>query len=137
LPFTGVKLEAFDGKGTMKGTGFSTVDGGGGSQTYTGTYSVNPDCTDTYSVTITPGDLQANAFFVIVDGGNELQVVIKDVGNVITCIAKQLYPDLDKSLIHDATFDSLTKRGRTEHATYKSKMGSNERNSPNEAVFSH
>jgi hypothetical protein len=90
--FAGVNLDTFDGKGTITATGFATLDGNGAPQTENGTYTVNPDCTGTYEVQISPGGFTAHAFFVIDDGGNELQIIVTDPGNVITCIARKQFP---------------------------------------------
>src|SRR3974390_2203877 len=90
--FAGVNLDTFDGKGTITATGFGTVDGNGGPQTEIGTYTVNPDCTGTYEVLISPGGFTAHAYFVIADGGNELQIVVTDPGTVVTCIAHKQFP---------------------------------------------
>jgi len=90
--FAGVNLETFDGKGTITATGFASLDGNGAPQTETGTYTVNPDCTGTYEVQISPGGFTAHAFFVIDDGGNELQIIVTDPGTVINCIARRLFP---------------------------------------------
>jgi len=89
--FAGVNLDTFDGKGTITAKGFATVDGSGGHQTETGTYKVKPDCTGTYEVTISPGNFKAHASFVIDDNGNELQIIVTDPGNVITCIARKQF----------------------------------------------
>jgi len=67
--FAGVNLDTFDGKGTITAAGFATVDGNGGPQTENGTYAVNPDCTGTYEVTISPGGFTTHASFVIDDDG--------------------------------------------------------------------
>ncbi len=90
--FAGVNLETFDGNGRITATGFATVDGNGAPQTETGTYTVNPDCTGTYTVQISPGGFTAHAFFVIDDGGNELQIIVTDPGTVINCVARRLVP---------------------------------------------
>jgi len=90
--FAGVNLETFDGKGSITATGFATVDGNGGPQTETGTYTVNPDCTGSYAVQVSPGGFTAHAFFVIDDGGNELQIIVTDPGTVINCLARRLTP---------------------------------------------
>ena len=92
VPFAGVNVETFDGNGNIRGTGFASAGGAGGPQMYTGTYKVNPDCTGTYSVTINPGAIKTHAFFVIDDHLNELQIVIKDPGTVITCVARRQFP---------------------------------------------
>ena len=73
--FAGVNLDTFDGKGIFTATGISSLDGTVTPQTETGTYTVNPDCTGTYEVLISPGGFTADAFFVIDDGGNELQII--------------------------------------------------------------
>lgn len=95
IPFAGVNVIAFDGNGKMTATGFGVVGGSGGPQTETGTYTVNPDCTGTYTVTINPGGLVAHAYFVIDDTLNELQIVITDPGTVITCVARRQFPSGD------------------------------------------
>lgn len=94
--FAGVNLDTFDGKGRITGTGFATLDGNGGSQREIGTYKVKPDCTGTYEVTISPGNFKAHASFVIDDGGNELQIIVTDPGNVITCIARKQFPNREE-----------------------------------------
>ena len=92
VPFVGVNVETFDGNGNIKGMGFASAGGTGGPQTFTGTYAVNPDCTGTYTVEISPLGLTTHAFFVIDDHLNELQIVIKDPGTVITCVARRQFP---------------------------------------------
>ena len=57
----------------------------------TGTYQVNADCTGTY--TITGRGLTIDAFFVIDEAGNELQIVITDPGTVINCVARKQFPE--------------------------------------------
>jgi hypothetical protein len=89
--FAGINLDTFDGNGKMTATGFSTVDGNGGRQTESGTYTVKPDCTGTYEVTINPGGFKVHASFVIDDDGNELQIIVTDPGNVITCVARKQF----------------------------------------------
>ena len=90
--FAGLNLETFDGNGTITATGFASLDGNGAPQTETGTYTVNPDCTGTYAVQISPGGFTAHAFFVIDEGGNELQIIVTDPGTVISCVARRLFP---------------------------------------------
>jgi hypothetical protein len=92
VPFAGVNLITFDGNGNMTATGWGSVGGSTGAQTETGTYKVNSDCTGTYSITINPGGIPAHAFFVMADSLNELQIIVTDQGNVITCIARRQFP---------------------------------------------
>ena len=91
-PFAGVNLETFDGNGVLTGSGIGSLNGNIVPVTYTGTYTVNADCTGTYTVKVSPLGLTTHAFFVIDDGGNELQIVITDQGTVITCIARRQFP---------------------------------------------
>jgi hypothetical protein len=90
-PFAGVNLETFDGHGALTGTGIVSLNGNVFPGTFTGTYTVNPDCTGTYTVQNSLGST-VHAFFVINDSGNELQIVITDPGTVITCIARRQFP---------------------------------------------
>ena len=95
LPFAGVNVITFDGNGNMIATGFGSVGGSGGAQTENGTYTVNPDCTGTYTVTInagTPGAILAHAYFVIDDSLSELQIIVTDPGAVVTCVARRQFP---------------------------------------------
>lgn len=90
-PFAGVNVDSFDGKGHMTISGMSSVNGSISAGGETGKYTVNPDCTGTY--TVEGGGLTIDAFFVIVDGGNQLQIVITDPGNVINCVARKQFPE--------------------------------------------
>ncbi|HJZ96574.1 MAG TPA: hypothetical protein VKE70_08700 [Candidatus Solibacter sp.] len=90
-PFAGVNLETFDGHGGLTGAGIVSLNGNIIPGTFKGTYTVNPDCTGTYTVENSLG-LTVHAFFVIADGGNELQIVITDPGTVITCVARRQFP---------------------------------------------
>jgi hypothetical protein len=71
-PFAGVNVETFDASGNLTGHGVASLNGHVAQQSYTGTYTVNPDCTGTYTVEISPFGLTTHAFFVIAEGGNEL-----------------------------------------------------------------
>jgi hypothetical protein len=90
-PITGVSLVTFEGNGAMSGTGMSSLNGNIFAGTFKGTYTVNPDCTGTYTVQTSSG-LTVNAYFVIADGGSELHVVVTNPGTVISCIARRLFP---------------------------------------------
>jgi hypothetical protein len=90
-PFAGVNVDSFDGKGNLTISGVSSLNGSVSPGVETGTYQVNPDCTGTY--TVTGGGLTIDAFFVIDQGGNELQIVITDSGTVINCIARKQFPE--------------------------------------------
>ena len=89
-PFAGVNVDAFDGKGNLTISGWTSVNGSVSAAVTTGTYHVNPDCTGTY--TVTGGGLTVDAFFVIDQAGNEVQIVITDPGTVINCVARKQFP---------------------------------------------
>jgi hypothetical protein len=89
LPFAGVNVDTFDGNGNLTSTGMASVAGNVMSGTAKGTYTVNADCTGTYTLT-GPG-LPIHAFFVIDESGTELQIVITDPGTVILCVARRQF----------------------------------------------
>ena len=93
-PMGGVNIETFDGKGGLTGSGMVSVNGNIFSGTFEGTYTVNSDCTGTYTVQNSSG-LTIHAFFVIADGGNEFHDVITDPGTVINCYARRIFPQGD------------------------------------------
>jgi hypothetical protein len=90
VPFVGVNLDTFDGNGNLTTTGTSSLNGNIMQGSAKGTYTVNPDCTGTY--TVQGGGLTVHAFFVIDDTGNELNIVITDPGTVILCVARRQFP---------------------------------------------
>jgi hypothetical protein len=98
-PFAGVNLETFDGDGVLTGRGIGNLNGNIVPVTFTGVYTVNADCTGTYTVQVSPLGLTTHASFVIDDGGNELQIIITDPGTVITCIARRQFPIGDPEII--------------------------------------
>ncbi len=73
VPFAGVGLGTFDGAGNVSASFTFSDYGVIGTSPYTGTYTVNSDCTGT--VTATPGSGNANLSFVIVSGGAEVFAV--------------------------------------------------------------
>lgn len=100
-----VGTENFDGFGVI--TGIGTGSSNGSTFSYTdevGTYTVNSDCTGTYTVEIpSQGLTGTNAlhiFFVIIstvnelkfDAATELQFVETDAGSVFFGIAKRQFP---------------------------------------------
>jgi len=90
--FAGVSLETFDGNGAMTATGTVSLNGTIVPGSGYGTYTVNPDCTGHYEPDIPPPGRTGQAYFVIVNAGNELQVVITDPGTAITCVARRQFP---------------------------------------------
>jgi len=92
-PYATVLSLAFDGQGAVtSAVGSSSQNGNTGPQTEAGTYTVNPDCTGTYVVVITPGGFPAHYLFVIADSGNTIEIICTDSGVVFTGTAKRQFP---------------------------------------------
>ena len=87
-PFAGVNVDTFDGKGNLTIAGWSSVNGSVSYGLETGTYTVNADCTGTY--TVSGGGITVDGFFVISKSGRELNIVITDPGTVINCVAHKI-----------------------------------------------
>jgi hypothetical protein len=90
-PYAETGAQTFDGNGNTAVSGMSSTNGNIMSATYTGTYTVNPDCTGTFTLQIAPG-ITAHYFFVISDAGDVYQAVCLDPVAVITRSGRRLYP---------------------------------------------
>lgn len=88
-PYAEVGAQVFDGVGTTTGNLMSSQNGNISPGTATGTYTVNPDCTGTFTSTV--GDFTAHYFFVIDNNGDEFHAICLDTGAVITRLGKRLY----------------------------------------------
>src|ERR1700733_11213499 len=75
--------QTFDGHGGTTATGMSNTNGTAMPSAGTGAYTVNSDCTGTFTLDIAPG-ITAHYFFVISDSGAEYQAVCLDPVAVIT-----------------------------------------------------
>jgi hypothetical protein len=92
-PYVTVLTLIFNGNGVAtSAVGSSSQNGNIGPQTETGTYTVNPDCTGTYMVLISPGGFTAHYFFVIDDSGDELQIICTDSGAAFSGTARRQFP---------------------------------------------
>lgn len=81
-PISGIGSGTLDGEGNVSATVTASFNGNLSTFPYTGTYTVNPDCTG--SLTATPGSGLANFSIVIVRGGAEVLGVNIDPGNTWT-----------------------------------------------------
>ena len=91
-PFANVGTLIFDGNGGLTGALVVSSNGSSSQATETGTYTVNSDCTGTYTVQIAPFGITSQAFFAIDTNWDELEIIVTDQGSVITCVAKKMYP---------------------------------------------
>jgi hypothetical protein len=83
-PQVGVAMTEFDGKGGLSQIDTVTVNGVVVADfTHTpanGTYTVNPDCTGTFTINFTDGRPPVVANFVVVEGGFEIDTVVISAG---------------------------------------------------------
>ena len=91
-PFSHVSTQTFDGKGAITATGIVSLNGNIVPTTETGTYTVNPHCTGTGTLQISPLGITSHVFFVIDNSGNELQVIATDPGTVLTGVSRRQFP---------------------------------------------
>jgi len=87
--FSAVGLQRFDGNGRISGTETISFLGLVMQMAFTGTYSVNSDCTGTMTATFSNGFV-GRQNFVIVDGGKEIIGITVDPGAVLTGVFKKL-----------------------------------------------
>lgn len=83
-PQVGVAMTHFDGKGGLTQIDTVTIDGEVVADfTHTpanGTYTVNSDCTGTFTIDFTDGRPPVVANFVVVAGGDEIDTVVISAG---------------------------------------------------------
>jgi hypothetical protein len=90
-PYAEAGAQTFDGNGGTTAAGMSNTNGSVAPSSGTGAYTVNSDCTGTFTIDIAPG-ITAHYFFVISDSGAEYQAVCLDPVAVITRSGRRLYP---------------------------------------------
>jgi hypothetical protein len=98
-PIDEVGTLTFSGNGVVTGSGVLNQGGTANPVTKTGTYTVNPDCTGTFTVQYSLGF--SSQFFFVIDSiepvglafvrGNELQILCEDAGVVLDSIARRLF----------------------------------------------
>ncbi len=94
-PFAGVGTQAFDGNGTTTALASQSQNGNIRQVTITGTYTVNPDCTGTFTLLASPGGFTSHFYFVIDDTGNELLAICTDPGVVLTRVERRQFAVTD------------------------------------------
>ena len=97
-PFAGLGTETFDGNGGVTGNATGSFSGNISSATFTGTYTVNSDCTGTMT-SLFSGGFTVHSYFVLVwtpaSTGNslsEFHFISTDPGGVETGIARRQFP---------------------------------------------
>ena len=83
-PFGEVGRQTFDGKGHTSATATTSSNGNIAPVTIEGTYTVNPDCTGSMTLKVSPFDSTVHADIVIDDDGAEIRAIGSDSGLVET-----------------------------------------------------
>lgn len=91
-PFAEAGTQSFDGKGATTATATLSHNGNILPVTIIGTYTVNPDCTGTFTLQVSPIGITVDVLFVIDNSGNEFRAIETDPGLVITRIGRRLFP---------------------------------------------
>jgi hypothetical protein len=86
-----VGTQTFDGKGATTGSATLSSNGNIFQFTFTGTYTVNADCTGTFTLQIASVGVTQHVFFVIDDSGNEFRAIETDPGFVGTRIGRRQF----------------------------------------------
>jgi hypothetical protein len=89
-PIDNVMVETFDGIGGLTATGYLAQNGSTSAVTATGKYSVNNDCTGTFTITYSLG-FDSTFYFVMDNTLAELQIICLDAGVVLDGVARMQF----------------------------------------------
>ena len=87
--FAQVGRQTFDGNGNSGATATTSINGASFPVTMKGRYAVNPDCTGSLTLNVSPVNITVHADFVIASDGAEFQAIVTDPGSVVTYVAKK------------------------------------------------
>ncbi len=82
----------FDGNGHVNGTQTRVVAGSSLDETYSGTYSVNPNCAGSFTVLVQPDTRTSTVDLVWTDNTNGASAVFTNPGFILTAIARRIHP---------------------------------------------
>ena len=94
-PFAAVGKNSYDGKGQLKGVITISSNGVIIPATYTGTYTLNADCTGIKSAALDIG-LTVNFSFVVDSNLREIRMIVTDPGFTVSGTARKLFTDADR-----------------------------------------
>jgi hypothetical protein len=77
-PFAEVGKQTFDGRGKTEATATLSTNGNPATVTVEGTYAVNPDCTGSMTLHVSPFGSTVHAYFVIDNDGAEFRAIVTD-----------------------------------------------------------
>jgi hypothetical protein len=78
-----VGTQSFDGAGNFSATNYLSLNGVVGLYSFTGTYTVNPDCTGIVTAHFA-GGITSSMYFVLVENGSRLYSISVDPGSIVT-----------------------------------------------------
>jgi hypothetical protein len=82
----------FDGHGHVNGIQTRVVAGSSLDETYSGTYSVNPNCTGSFTVLVQPDTRTSTVNLVWTDNTNGVSAVFTTPGFILTATARRISP---------------------------------------------
>ena len=88
-PFADSGVVTSDGQGNLFGSETFSLGGQSGHRTFSGTYTLNPNCTGSSTLTFSPGGAVFHFDFVLDDHAKEIRTVEKDAGTAITLVARK------------------------------------------------
>jgi hypothetical protein len=93
-PFVEVGRQTFDGKGNTDGTATASPNGNINHLTFQGTYVVNPDCTGSMTLLVSPLGATVPLDFVINDNGGEFFAITTGgrTGNTESRVYRKQFP---------------------------------------------
>ena len=91
-PIAEVGTQTFDGNGATTATATISTNGSMQPLSIVGTYTVNPDCTGTAALQVSPFGITVHVLFVIDDSGDGFQAMETDAGLIITRVGRRLFP---------------------------------------------
>jgi hypothetical protein len=91
-PIAQIGRQTFDGRGNTDATATLSANGNIFQVTVQGTYMVNPDCTGSMTLDVSPFGNTVLLDFVIDDDGAELRAIITDAGAIESVVFKKQFP---------------------------------------------
>jgi len=92
LPAAAAGRITFDGNGHVNGIQTRVVAGSSLDETYSGTYSVNPNCTGSFTVLVEPDTRTSTVDLVWTDNTNGASAVFTNPGFILTATARRISP---------------------------------------------
>jgi hypothetical protein len=90
-PFGEIGRQTFDGQGNTEATATLSANGNINRVTIQGTYVVNPDCTGSMTLLISPLGVTAHLDFVIDDDGTEIRAIATGPGTIETRVYRKQF----------------------------------------------